>query len=423
MTPVIGAKRAVIAATDDTEERRRFRVRVYGVHSEDLPVTHLPWAECCFVGGGGWGDYPFFEVGDRVIVIAEDGNRENWFIIGGWIASPKGQPDLPPELTGDYNADIRRWVRIDKAGNMMEFSAVDDELHVRLKSGNAELIISQKDDSVVIEAAGPLSITANKTSIVSQIAELSCPEVNITGDGVEGTTETGKVNIFSNKDMTIFAGVGATIPTQDGKGHILVGQYKDGLGVARQTDAIDILPKTLQIGKEAGLVPPLTPDQFLHTDEVNVEATTKITFKSTEGLVQVDAKTAAIHITENADITVDGDATVEVGNDATVNVGNVLNVDVTDAANLTVGGDLTADVTGAASLTVGGDTLVDSTGAVDVKSAADVTIDAAGTATILGASSIELGSGALGNIVTTLHPCAFTGAPHPQGSTIAKAVQ
>jgi hypothetical protein len=423
MTPVFGAKRAVVAATDDTEERRRFRVRVYGVHSEDLPITHLPWAECCFIGGGGWGDYPFFEVGDRVIVIAEDGNRENWFIIGGWIASPKGQPDLPPELTGDYAADLRRWVKIDKAGNMIEFSAVDDELHVRLKSGNAELVISQKDDSVVIEAAGPLSITANKTSIVSQVTELSCPEVNITGDGVEGTTETGQVNIFSNKDMTIFAGVGATVPTQDGKGHILVGQYKDGLGVARQTDKIEVLPNILNLGEEAGPVPPLTANQYLHTDEINLQATTKVTIKSTEGLVQIDAKTAAIHITEDATVTVDRDATIEIGNDATINVGNILNVDVTDAANVTIGGDLTADVTGAANLTVGGDALVDATGKADIKAGADVTIDAAGKAVVLGASGIELGSGALGNVVTTLHPCAFTGAPHPAGSSLVKAVQ
>jgi hypothetical protein len=398
MTPIVGAKRAVIVATDDVEERRRFRVRVYGIHSEDIPVTHLPWAECCFIGGGGWGDYPFFEVDDRVIVIAEDGNRESWFIIGGWIASPKGQPDLPPELTGDYAEDIRRWVRIDKAGNMVEFSSKTDELHVRIKSGNSQVIVSQKDDGIVIEAAGPLSIKANKTSIVSQITELSCPTINISGDGVEGTAETGAVNIFSNKDMTIFAGVGATVPTQDGKGHILVGQYKDGLGVARQTDQIDVLPKVLQIGKEAGPTPPLTPDQYLHTDEINFEATTKLTIKSTEGLLQIDVKNATINVTN--------DAVVNVDHDASVVVGNILNLDVTDAANVTIGGDLIADVTGAATLTVGGAVLLDATGKVTIK----------------GAAGIELGAGALGNVVTTLHLCAFTGAPHPAGSSLVKAV-
>jgi len=380
--PAVGAARAVIASVADAEERARYRVRVYGCHDEGMPVEHLPWAETCPIGGAGWGDIPPWEVGDKVIVIPEMGNREYWFIIGGWISSPQGGTDLPPEMSGDYEEDRLRWCRIDRMGNMIEMSSKPDELHVRIKSGNASILVTQVDDSVVIDASGPLKINAQKASVTSEVTDVQSPLVNIVGQGVDDFgVETGRVQIFSNKDMDIFAGVGAVTPTQDGKGFMRVGQYKDDSLTPRQTNEMYIGPKVAQIGKEE-LAAGLTSDGYLHTDEIAMEATTKVSIKSTNGSVQIDVK----------------DATINVTNDATINVDN--------NADLTVGGDLTMDATGKA--TVKG---------------ANIDIDSTGSVKVLNAGSIELGSAPLGDIVTTLHPCAFTGAPHPFGSSVAKAQQ
>jgi len=368
-----GAYRAFIEAADDFEERSRYRVRVVGIHDDQIPVEHLPWAEQIPWAGTGWGDVPPLEPGDRVIVMPEGGSREYWFIIGGWIAAPSGKSDLAPEMVGDYETERMRWCRADKAGNLIEMSSVGSEKRIRIKSGNAVITITQMDDSITIEAEGPCSIKAKKASITSEVTDVTSPLVNIVGQGVSGVTETGVVNIFSNKDMNIFAGVGASVPTQDGKGTLQIGQYKDALTVPRQTNEAFIGPKTLKLGKEAAAAP-LTADGFLHTDLLQAEATTKISFKSTNGAVEITCKDAKIAATGKCDIS------------------------------------------------SGGDTSIDATGKCDIKSGGDTTVDAAGKCVIKG-TEIDLGDGTLGQIVTTMHNCAFTGAPHPFGSSKAKAAQ
>ncbi len=55
---------------------------------------------------------------------------------------------------------------------------------------------------------------------------------------------------------------------------------------------------------------------------------------------------------------------------------------------------------------------------------ASIEIDSAGKVIVTGATDIELAGGGLpatGKLVTTLHACAFTGGPHPAGSTNVKA--
>jgi hypothetical protein len=236
-------------------------------------------------------------------------------------------------MAGDYENDRVRWCRIDRVGNMIQMSSKSDEKRIRLKSGSATLDISMVDDSIVLTAEGPVKINAKKAMVTSDVSDIQSGQINIIGQGVDGTTENGAVNIFSNKDMNIFAGVGTLPPTQDGKGTLQIGQYKDSVSNPRQTDSTYVGPKTLQLGKEA-LAAPLTPDGFLHTDEVNLEATTQVSIKSTNGKVQIDVKDATINATGATSITSVGDTTIassggktvlnaQTGIDATATTGDI----------------------------------------------------------------------------------------------------
>lgn len=157
---VIGPQRAVIAAVDDPEERGRYRVRVFAVHDDAIPVENLPWAELLCHGGKDWGMIPHYEVDDLVFVVFEGGDREHPVIMGGWLTAPGGASTLPSEQTEAYSTDRRRWVWKDRAGNLVEVSEKDGEKHVKLKSGEAEVIVSQEDNSFVVTASGPVTINA-----------------------------------------------------------------------------------------------------------------------------------------------------------------------------------------------------------------------------------------------------------------------
>jgi hypothetical protein len=163
---MVGLERAIIVAVDDSQERARYRVRILRLHDEAIPVAHLPWAEMLTHAGRGWGDVPHYEIDDLVWVDFEGGDRELPVLVGGWIAAPKGKSDLPSEQTEDYTEDRRRWVKKDRAGNLIEVSEKEGELHVRIKSGDAELVISQEDNSFKVVVSGPATIEAEGNALV-----------------------------------------------------------------------------------------------------------------------------------------------------------------------------------------------------------------------------------------------------------------
>lgn len=183
---VIGPQRAVIAAVDDPEERGRYRVRVHSVHDDAIPVENLPWAELLCHGGNDWGMIPHYEVDDLVFVIFEGGDREHPVIMGGWLTAPGGVSTLPSEQTGAYSTDRRRWVWKDREGNLVEVSEKVGEKHVKLKSGEAEVIVSQEDNSFVVTVSGPATI-------------------NVGGDALVKSTG-GKVTIDASGDVDVKAG-------------------------------------------------------------------------------------------------------------------------------------------------------------------------------------------------------------------------
>lgn len=90
-------------------------------------------------------------------------------------------------------------------------------------------------------------------------------------------------------------------------------------------------------------------------------------------------------------------------------------------------GDRGYKITGNATISVDGDVTVVAKGDATVQADGNVEADAggdllatAGGKLVADASAIELG-GTDGQVVTTAHPCAVTGNPHPAGSTTVTA--
>ena len=204
-----GCYRGVVEAVDDPEARGRYRVRIHFVHPQEIPVEHLPWAEYVAPAGNDWGDLPHFEIGDLVIVTFEGGKREFPFVLGGWLTAPKGVSTLPTRMTdGDYATNRKRWVRTDRAGNVIEVSEVDGERHVYLKSGDAEIEVTQEDDSiriaakgditvestdglVSVKASGNVDVEAGGTATVkAPVAKIDSPDIQL-GQGVLNGVLTG----------------------------------------------------------------------------------------------------------------------------------------------------------------------------------------------------------------------------------------
>ena len=153
-----GLYRGRVEATDDPETRSRYRVRIFAVHAEETIVEHLPWAEMTAFGGKGFGDTPFYDLGDLVWCMFEAGNPEYPVLIGGWLSESQGVPDLAAEQRENYQENRQRWMRRDKSGNLIEMSAVSGQDYVRMKSGRAEVRVTRGDDGIVVDARGPVTI-------------------------------------------------------------------------------------------------------------------------------------------------------------------------------------------------------------------------------------------------------------------------
>ena len=280
-----GCYRGVVEEVLDVDERFRYRIRVHHIHPDEIPVEHLPWAETIAFAGPGFGDVPHYENGERVWVMFEGGNPEYPCVIGGWIAAPGGVPDVPPEQDEKYSETRRRWFRLDRRGNLIEMSEVDGELRVRLRSGGAEVSLSQIDDSINIKATGRVNIEADKAEITAKTAVVQGDEVTVQATKRTGVTGDGIVNVFSTKTVNVYAGA---IPGLDPSSEILIGKFLDAASVVRQTQLVRIESNVVEIGKKDAVLPTLN---------VTIEAATSVNLKSN---VLVDLDAPAINVKATA---------------------------------------------------------------------------------------------------------------------------
>jgi hypothetical protein len=291
-----GYYRAVIAAVNDPEERGRYRVRVPQIHDEEADVENLPWAELICFAGKGFGDVPNYDIGDLVCVIFEGGHFEFPAIIGAWISHSQGIPDFPPEQTEDYDTTRKRWMRMDRAGNLIEMSEVDDELRIRIKSGDAEIVVSQIDNSISIAAIGPVNISAQR-------AEITAGDFSVRSENAEivATHRTGGgagdaiLNVFSSQTVNIYGGDAAGI---DADAVVRLGQYIDGSAAARQTNLVEARSEIIQLGKkdDEGL-----PTPYKKTVTINVSADALVLLESNTK-VQIDAPDVEVNASNSAKV-------------------------------------------------------------------------------------------------------------------------
>jgi hypothetical protein len=275
-----GCWRAQIAVVEDGQERARYRVRVFQLHDENIPADRLPFAEYggAFAYKGG-GDVPPWEVGDLVWVMFEGGQLEYPVILGGWISQSQGVPDLLPEQQENYVQNRKRWIRKDRAGNLLELSAVPGEDRVRIKSGRAEIVVTRLDNGVQITAKdGPVTIIADRATVKAQELQLEGGNTSVLANGQTPPADpteavptpgvpSGVHHVFSNKTLRAYAGA---IPGTDPLGLVEIGQYVDAALAPRQSGVVRLQPQLLQLGVA------LPPDGTIPTLFVDAACVTRM---------------------------------------------------------------------------------------------------------------------------------------------------
>lgn len=208
---------ALITSTQDPLGAFRFRVRVHGVHDprtldEDCPLAPVAGA----VSSNGRGDYMPFTVGDTVLVAFLYGASDKPIIMGGL---PRGLGDrftfVPPDYARDIQSPdasrqsraVRRWQRVDAAGNIFEMNEVGDEVHVLMRSGNAEVSVSSVGNTAVVRAAGQVIVQSSSAVRVEAgtiSAKANVIEVETTGQDLT-QLDDGRINIRGTRRVVIGA--------------------------------------------------------------------------------------------------------------------------------------------------------------------------------------------------------------------------
>lgn len=395
----VGIYRGIVADTADQQERRRYRVRVINIHRDDVPVEALPWAEWCVFGGKGFGDFPSLQVGDAVFIMFEQGSRRFPVIVGGWLSYQGGTNDLPNELAGDYEANSKRWMRVDRAGNKVTLSGVEDELWVEIQSGKAKITVRQLDGSVSI------------TSDVS--TRISSPQVQVQ-DADDVTVQSKRVVASVTEEATIQCDGVVNIQAAE---TVNIGQYQPptvGVPPPPKTSAtVDVEATTLvKIQSGANLdvdaagqadIDAIGDVNVHSAANLNITGDAKVAIKST-GPVEITARDLTV-TTDTAKLT------IEVQTDVEINAGgNVLLRAAADVDIEATGGDVSVRSGGATSVEAAGDCSVDAAGNVEV--------NAAGVAHLESASKVEIVAPVIEIDASSLLSLSSDGTARLDGTTI-----
>lgn len=354
-----GIYRGVIEDLEDPELRKRYRVRVVNVHPAAVETPHLPWAE---LGGGfggqTFGDIPAYEVGDEVWVMFEAGNRRFPVVIGGILNFSGGLTPLPPEQTGnDYPETQKRWIRVDRAGNKIEMSPLDEELWVRIVTPDGSFVkVSAADGSITLSAEGRVRLVAPNVQI--QATE----ELNI---------ETPKLIADVSDECTIRGGDTVNIR---GASVVNIGEYTPpdatGLGaIPETTDLVSIKAVNMVKIESADLI------DVDSGGELQVSSVGKIT----------------VHGDADMDLTLDGNLLLDVEGNVNADIEGTLTIDA--AQKILIEGQTDIEVNAQANflITNAGSTFdINAQAALNLHAGADMSIDADATLTIDAAAALDI---------------------------------
>ena len=136
--------RGVVENNDSPTKDGRVQVRLFGIHTEDIPTAQLPWAEVMqgadFIGGGK-GKNIIIEKGTWVFCMLDHDNESMPIVIGSVAA----HNDINP-LSNPLNQ-----VRETVSGHLVEYddNPGNERIHIKHKSGS----------SILIKPAGSIEIT------------------------------------------------------------------------------------------------------------------------------------------------------------------------------------------------------------------------------------------------------------------------
>lgn len=388
-----GVHRGVVADTNDPEKRKRYRVRVMALHPDGVPVENLPWAESSLFGGKMFGDLPGFEVGDPVFVMFEGGLRRFPIVIGGAMSASGGIPDAPAEQQSNYPETQRRWVRLDRVGNLIEMSPLPEERWIKIQSGEAVVMLRMNDGSVQIASNSQVQVTA--------------PQVSV--DASEQVTVSTKTLIAQVSEIATIRA--AEVVNVQGATKINIGRYEDpilGALKVQTTDVVDMRADS-NIKVESG-------------GTIDVDATNNIT-ADTQASYQITAQTQ-VNITGVSKVTIDSDADVEVTAGGKAKVTATDNVEVSTSQKVLVTAATTVEVTGQQGIVIkatAGDILIDAqAGAITIDATGNLNVSTSGSGVISAVGSLTLRSSSKVQVEAPIVEIAGTAKATLDGGALAE---
>lgn len=330
MSQYPGVYRGVVEDINDPEKRKRYRVRVFMLHPEEVSVESLPWAETAMFAGKTFGDLIGYELDDLVFVMFEGGDRRFPVIIGGFMSQSSGIPDAPGELRSNYPEAQKRWVRLDRVGNKIEMSPLPEERWIKLQAGEAQIALRMNEGSVEIRSNSQVNVTA--------------PQVSI--DAAE------QVSVNTATAITQLSDMGSTLATNvlnlQAGSTLNLGRYEDPiLGALKQRTTSGVYVEgTANVGIFAGTTTPFS------AGFVEITATRDIESQAQRDIIM--QAQADVLLTAVTKIQIECDADIEV----------------------TAGGAVTVDATGDVSVTTQQKVIVDAASAIEVTAAQGIAIEA-----------------------------------------------
>lgn len=180
---------------NDEAKLGRYRVRVFHVHAESIPVENLPWSVALIPttssSTSGIGTTPRLILGTNVLGCFLDEYKQHFVIMGTFF----GQNDLPEIALENYP---KNQVTVSESGHLIEIDDTPDKerIHINHRSGsriefqpNGDIILAYKDKS---------ELSTNSSVIINGDSSL---QIN----GNSGINVTGDASLSINGDYKIYA--------------------------------------------------------------------------------------------------------------------------------------------------------------------------------------------------------------------------
>lgn len=328
-----GIYRGVVEDVEDPQKRKRVRVRVIGVHPDELDTPLLPWAEiACMPAAAQAGDLFPVEQGDRVFVQFEAGDRRHPLVTGFWVARPAGLNDIPSDATVDYSRTQRRWLRIDRVGNTLEMSEVAEESWLRLVSGAAEVVLDQKDGSVTIKTgSGLLRQEVGSCETDARFWAVTADQLIMSAETKDLLGASGILQLMSNFEANLHAEgvvrVGGYLPRYKG----VANQAVPGMQF-RQSPLVEVRSRALKLGTPVGDVLAGLPAP--ETESVEVDSV-EVLITAAPAVALASGKTVRIVVSAAGDITITSTSKVSISAPEVDVAGATINLTSSTAINLT----------------------------------------------------------------------------------------